>query len=157
MEIALRKAETTHLQPLAQKIRLMKIKGKALGENKIPAVDRIYFSVQPPWVNENADYKPSPLFTSRQWSVGRTIDLFSKKLKVVNKNNEMNEPKLRLFRMLDGKLLAKTTEVVMGTLMGAVVQDGDSLIMDYVKEENLNEETCIDAKILEKYKLAAVQ
>lgn len=157
MEQALRKATATQLQPLALKVRLMKIKNKALGDNKIPSDNRLYFSVLPPWIDENSDYKPVPLFTSNQWSVGRTIDLFSKKLKVVNKNNEVNEPKLRLFKMVDGLLLAKTTDVLMETLINSVIVNGDSLILNYVKPEELNDETCITGNMLEKYQLAAVQ
>lgn len=135
----------------------MKIKGKALGENKIPVVDRIYFALQPPLISENTDYKPLSVFTSKQWSVGRTIDLFSKKLKVINKNNEINEPKLRLFKLSDGKSIAKTTDVLMETLIDSVIINGDSLILNYVEEKNINtDELKIEDTKLEKYKLAAI-
>jgi hypothetical protein len=102
VEQALRKAAASQLQPLAQKVRLMKLKNKAIGEGKIPTEHRIYFGVSPPWIDEKTDYKPIALYTSKQWTVGRTIDLFAKKLHVVNKNNELNESKLRLFKLSDG-------------------------------------------------------
>lgn len=135
----------------------MKIKNKALGDNKIPTDNRLYFSVLPPWIDENTDYKAMPLFTSKQWSVGRTIDLFSKKLKVDNKNNEVNEPKLRLFKLSDGSLISKTTDILMESLIDSVLVNGDSLILNYVKANELSDETCIAGNILEKYQLAAVQ
>lgn len=157
VEQALRKAASTQLQPLALKVRLMKIKNKAFGDNKIPIDNRLYFSVLPPWIDENTHYKAVPLFTSKQWSVGRTIDLFSKKLKVDNKNNEVNEPKLRLFKLSDGSLISKTTDVLMESLIDSVIVNGDSLILNYVKVNELSDETCITGNILEKYQLAAVQ
>lgn len=158
VEKALRKAETTQLQPMAQKIRLMKIKGKALGDGKIPTDNRLYFYVHPPSTNEDADLKPSPLYTSKEWSVGRTIDLFSKKLKVANKNNEANEPKLRLFKLSDGTLISNTTDIIIGTLVDNSIINGDSLILTYVSEETLKSgnPVLIDDDLLEKYKSAAI-
>ncbi|XP_065199729.1 AN1-type zinc finger protein 1-like [Planococcus citri] len=157
VEKALRKAETTQLQPMAQKIRLMKIKGKALGDGKIPADNRIYFSVHPPATGENSDLKPAPLYTSKDWSVGRTIDLFSKKMKVPNKNNEPNEPKLRLFKLSDGALISSTTDIIMANLIDKSILNGDSLILNYVSEEVLKSGSSdIPDDLLQKYKSAAV-
>lgn len=157
VEKALRKAESTQLQPMAQKIRLMKIKGKALGDGKIPTDNRIYFSVHPPSINENPDLKPAPLYTSKEWSVGRTIDLFSKKMKVPNKNNEANEPKLRLFKLSDGSLISSTTDIIMANLIDKSILNGDSLVLNYVSDDILkNGNSDIPDELLQKYKSAAV-
>lgn len=158
VEKALRKAETTQLQPMAQKIRLMKIKGKAIGDGKIPTNNRLYFSVHPPSINESSDLKPVPLYTCKEWSVGRTIDLFSKKLKVSNKNNEANEPKLRLFKLSDGSLISNTTDIIIGNLIDSSILNGDSLILNYVDEQVLKSgnPVVIDENLLEKFKSAAI-
>jgi len=133
----------------------MKLKGTALGEGKIPATDRLYFAVHPP--RQSSDLKPSPLYTSKQWSVGRTIDLFAKKLKLDNRNNEKGAPKLRLFRLADGELIAKTTCVCIGTLMDAELNNGDTLVLDLVAEEELEGEPKLDEEVLEKYRQAVIR
>lgn len=133
----------------------MKLKNTALGEGKIPTTDRIYFAVHPP--QQSTDLKPSPLYTSKQWSVGRTIDLFSKKMKLENKNNEKEAPKLRLFKLSDGEMVAKTTCVCIGSLIDSVLVNGDSLVLDYVSEEELNGEPKLDDDILEKYRQAVIK
>lgn len=133
----------------------MKLKSTALGEGKIPSDDRLYFAVHPP--RQSVSLKPSPLYTSKQWSVGRTIDLFSKKMKVENKNNEKDAPKLRLFKLSDGKMVAETTCVCIGNLLDSVLVNGDTLILDYVNEEELNGEPQLDDELLEKYKQAVIR
>lgn len=128
-----------------------------MGESKIPTDDRVYFSVHVPIVN--GVVKPTPMYTSSKWSVGRSIDLFSKRLKVVNRNNESNESKLRLFKVSDGFPISKATDILMETLLAdSTIRNGDSLILHYVEEEDLKKEDVqIGSADLELYKSAALR
>ncbi|VVC27937.1 Zinc finger, AN1-type [Cinara cedri] len=133
IEATLRQAE---LQPqkkgMVQQIRLMKLKGKALGDNKIPMSDRIYFSIHPPFKN-NQIIPAVPLFTSKNWTIGRTIDLFASRLKIENSNNKLNSLKLHLFKLNDGKHISETMEHAFSDLISKeIINNGDSLILDYI-------------------------
>jgi len=116
---------------MAQQIRLMKLKGKALGDNKIPPNDRVYFSIHPP-MKDNCVIPAVPLFTSKTWTVGRTIDLFAVRLKIENRNDKSNTPKLRLFKLEDGNHLSNQMDSVIGRMVSdGLVFNGDSLILHY--------------------------
>lgn len=56
----------------ANKIRLMKMKGKSVGDNKIPVADRVFFTVHPPSGNSR------PLFVSKSWTVSNNLYMFLK-------------------------------------------------------------------------------
>lgn len=49
----------------------MKIKGKAVGDNKIPTTDRIFFTVHPPLSNPTQTSRP--LFVSKTWTVSIAV------------------------------------------------------------------------------------
>lgn len=139
---------------MAQQIRLMKLKGKALGDNKIPTNDRVYFSVHPPMKDSNI-IPAVPLFTSKTWTVGRTIDLFAVRLKIENRNDKSNTPKIRLFKFEDGNHLSNQMDSVIGRMVNdGLVFNGDSLILHYVDTTKIPVE--IDSNILEKYKLSNI-
>lgn len=117
---------------MAQQIRLMKLKGKALGDNKIPITDRVYFTIHPP-MKDNQVISAVPLFTSKTWTVGRTIDLFAVRLKIENRNDKSNTPKLRLFKLENGEHLSNQMDQVIGRMVtDGIVFSGDSLILNYV-------------------------
>lgn len=127
-------------QNFASKVRLMKLKSKALGDNKVPTNSRVYFAVHPPVLGNDCNYKPQPLFASTSWTVGKSIDVFSKRMRVENKNNEVNEPKLRLFKVSDGSIISLRTDIRMEELINSgVLLDGDSLILEYVDNKLLEE------------------
>ncbi|XP_050535419.1 AN1-type zinc finger protein 1-like isoform X2 [Daktulosphaira vitifoliae] len=137
IEASLKQAE---LQPekrkMAQQIRLMKLKSKALGDNKIPTNDRVYFSVHPPIKNDKS-ISAVPLFTSKNWTVGRTIDLFAVRLKIENRNDK------------------KTMDCVFGRMItDGLIFNGDSLILHYVDVSVSPVQ--LDSESLEKYKLSTV-
>lgn len=139
---------------MAQQIRLMKLKGKALGDNKIPTNDRVYFSVHPP-IKDNRAIPAVPLFTSKTWTVGRTIDLFAVRLKIENRNDKSNTPKLRLFKLDDGEHLSSQMDRVIGSMVtDGLFFSGDSLILHYV--DVTKDPVQIESDNLEKYKLSSV-
>lgn len=123
---------------MVNKIKLMKIKGKAFGDNKIPVVDRLFFSVHYP-LTDGICKECRPLFVSKTWSVGRVIDFFSKRMKIENNNNVQTAPKLRLFVKDSGCLITHNMDTVMETLIkDQVLLDGDSLVLEYVEPDIVN-------------------
>jgi len=139
---------------MAQQIRLMKLKGKALGDNKIPTDDRIYFSIHPPLKNNHA-IPAVPLFTSKTWTIGRTIDLFAVRLKIENRNDKSNSPKLRLFKLENGEHLSNKMDLVIGRMVtDGLIFNGDSLILHYTDATKNPVE--IEPENLVQYKLTSV-
>lgn len=132
----------------------MKLKGKALGDNKIPTSDRVYFSIYPP-MKENQIIPALPLFTSKNWTVGRTIDLFAVRLKIENRNDKVNTPKLRLFKLDDGQHLSNPMDYVIGRMINdGLICNGDALILHYVDDSKTPIQ--IEPECLEKYKLVSI-
>jgi len=139
---------------MAQQIRLMKLKGKALGDNKIPVNDRVYFSIHPP-MKDNCAIPAVPLFTSKTWTVGRTIDLFAVRLKIENRNDKSNTPKLRLFKLEDGEHLSNQMDSVIGRMVSdGIVLNGDSLILHYIDITKIPVE--IESESLAIYKASSI-
>jgi len=139
---------------MAQQIRLMKLKGKSLGDNKIPVIDRVYFSIHPP-IKDNKVTSAVPLFTSKTWTVGRTIDLFAVRLKIENRNDKSNSPKLRLFKLEDGEHLSTQMDRVIGRMVAdGLIFNGDSLILHYIDVTKNPVE--IEPDKLAEYKLSSV-
>ena len=116
-------------QATAMKIQLMKLKAKAIGMATIPAVKRIYFLIILP----KSLNKPSkPVFVSKNWSVGKVIDSASTICNVVNKNNEFNEPKLRLFKTNGHQISSDVSSIISDLIENNFIVDGETLILEYV-------------------------
>lgn len=110
---------------MANKVQLMKIKSKATGIKTIPVVDRIYFNV-------TYGVNTTPLFVSKQWSVGRVTDAIAQELKLQNNNNKGNEKKLRLFRNEDCQHLSNDMSVTLNRLLEEKsISDGENLLIQY--------------------------
>lgn len=87
---------------MACKIQLMRLKNKATGLKSVPSSDRIYFKIISPH-NKNE----SAVFVSKNWSVGKIIDVIADELKLINYNNKSGEKKLRLFKESDKTIVSK--------------------------------------------------
>lgn len=116
----------------ALKVQLMRLKGKAVGNKGIPTTDRAYFLVHLPLT---VSKKSKAVFVSRQWSVGRVIDSVADICDVINRNNESNAKKLRLFHHDSGTVVCTEMEKKLEQLMndGAIIE-GESLILEYTLE-----------------------
>ncbi|XP_066927714.1 AN1-type zinc finger protein 1-like [Clytia hemisphaerica] len=79
----------------SNKVLEMKLKMKAKGENSIPIPERIYFEVK--FNIESCKTKSLPLFFSKEYTIGRIIDLIAKYAKLLNQNHVSTAPKLRLY------------------------------------------------------------
>lgn len=118
-------------QEAAQKINLMRLKSKAQGPKNIPTDSRIYFSIAV--MKDGNDQTCRPIFTNKDWSVGRVIDSVSDLCNVMNKNNEANSKKLRLFKRTDGIQISTDMSVKMNDLLiENKIINGECLILEYV-------------------------
>lgn len=87
----------------SNKVLEMKLKMKGKGETSIPVDERIYFDVK---INvESCSTKSIPLFFSKEYSVGKMIDLIAKYMKLLNRNHVADAPKLRLY-LTEGNFFA---------------------------------------------------
>lgn len=117
----------------------MRIKNKATGLKTIPPSDRVYFNIQNKIKNQL-----TPVFVSKNWSLGRAIDAIAVELKLQNCNNKAQALKLRLFRKKDFHIVCENlSETLENLLKTDVIIDGDTLILEYVNNDcvilNLNE------------------
>lgn len=114
----------------ANKIRLMKMKGKAVGDNKIPVVDRVFFTVHPPSGNSR------PLFVSKSWTIGRSLDFFAKKLNTENNNAKPGCSKLKVF-CKDERFALDMNATMCSLIEKKVICDGEPLVIEYVTTETV--------------------
>lgn len=118
---------------MANKVRLMRVKGSASGPKKVPMNERCYFLVYPPLAVTNKFIKPSKaVYISSNWTVGKIIDSIADTLKIINNNNNPNECKLRLFHFVTGAVICND----MGTPVKQLFDDnelvdGQSVILEY--------------------------
>lgn len=116
---------------VANKVQLMRIKSKATGLKTIPITDRLYLNIEH---RGRGIVKVSPIFVSRNWSLGRSIDGIANELKIENNNNRNDKFKLRLFKKDDGKLLSRELSVTLEVLLKEnIICDGENLILEYVE------------------------
>ncbi|KAF6209907.1 hypothetical protein GE061_015661 [Apolygus lucorum] len=145
----LRKAKN---RALANKIKLMKMKGSAFGDNHIPTVDRIFLAIAPPLLGKEKS-SARCIFFSKDWSLGKVLDSAAKRLKVDNKNDRPDEPQLTFFT-LDGRLVSPVMDPTLSSLIASGhLVDGDSIILEYISPHKNEDEsdTYLDPQSLSKY------
>ncbi|CAG5134576.1 unnamed protein product [Candidula unifasciata] len=79
---------------MAAKVALMKLKGKAVGDQGIPQDERVYFNVVLPLESKKSSL---PLFFSKVWTIGKIVDVIAERASLPNSNNTGAVQKLRLF------------------------------------------------------------
>ncbi|XP_011304689.1 AN1-type zinc finger protein 1-like [Fopius arisanus] len=122
---------------MANKVQLMRLKGRAVGAQGIPTVDRRYFLVYFPVAI--CKKEPAPVFTSVRWTIGKIIDSIAEILKIPNSNNLANTAKLRIFNHSTGEVLAEKMDLGLSDLFdNARLINGQSLIFEYSNENKVN-------------------
>ena len=113
---------------MAAKVALMKIKQKAVGDKGLPDSERVYMNIIVP-----AKYKSliKPVFVSKQWSVGKSIDDIASRLKLENRNNDTTAEKLKLLdpETKDAFLFER---VVSELLSEESLFNGGTLLLEYM-------------------------
>ena len=117
---------------MAAKVALMKIKQKAVGDKGLPDSERVYMNIIVP-----AKYKSliKPVFVSKQWSVGKSIDDIASRLKLENRNNDTTAEKLKLLdpETKDAFLFER---VVSELLSEESLFNGGTLLLEYMAPLN---------------------
>lgn len=127
---SLRKARNS---TVANKVQLMRLKGRAVGSSGIPTEERRYFLVYPPITSSSkTSGSPKATYTCVRWSIGRTIDAFADTLSVANTNNTSKSQKLRLFHQNTGSILSERMDILISDLLNSSdLTEGESLILEY--------------------------
>lgn len=101
------------------------LKKKAKGDEKIPIDKRLYVHVEAEKSTTIAKVPSGDFFYSKEWSVGRVLDLAAKSLQIENVNNRGGgeEDKLRVFFVEGGRLLEFSEK------LGASVQSGNTIVL----------------------------
>merc|ERR1711879_68213 len=85
------------------KVKLMRMRQRAIGNDKIPPEKRYYLEVVFPI---DSRVEPKMMFFDRTWSVGKVLDMVASAGSVENFNNRPNGPyKLYLFSLKTGAIL----------------------------------------------------
>lgn len=114
---------------MANKVQLMRLKGKAIGVKAIPTTDRIYFLIF------NAKYCPDgqAVFISQAWTVGKCIDAIADLCKIPNNNHKVSAQKLRLFKQENDELVGTDTSTKISDLLSnSFIVNGESLTIKYI-------------------------
>lgn len=148
--------KTAKNRALANKIKLMKIKSTAVGDNHVPTMDRVYFSVAPP-ILTNTISQHRNFFVSKHWTLGKSIEMFAKKFRVRDGYDNLEEPKLRIFDLEGMPVPGLTGDTISELIQIGVIMDGDSLILEYVpaiEKDNDLYDRLTDKTLLDRYKFA---
>uniref|UniRef100_A0A915IK03 ZFAND1-like ubiquitin-like domain-containing protein n=1 Tax=Romanomermis culicivorax TaxID=13658 RepID=A0A915IK03_ROMCU len=82
---------------ITSKVALMKLKQTALGDKNFPEEERLYFYVDLP---KNAKFSVLAVCFSKEWSIGKCIDVIVK-LGEIPLENPQNNQKLKLFAKIE--------------------------------------------------------
>lgn len=101
------------------------LKKTAKGDDKVPLEKRVYVRVEASADTITAKVPSGAFFYSKEWSVGRVLDMAAKSLQVENVNNRGGgeEAKLRVFHVEGGRLLEFSEK------FGVAVQTGNTIVL----------------------------
>lgn len=101
------------------------LKKSAKGDDKIAPDKRVYLYVEASADTVSSKLPKGAFFYSKEFSVGRVLDLAAKSLSVANVNNrtESEEERLRVFHVEGGRLLQ------FGEKLGSCVQTGNTIVL----------------------------
>uniref|UniRef100_A0A6V7IIZ4 AN1-type domain-containing protein n=1 Tax=Bracon brevicornis TaxID=1563983 RepID=A0A6V7IIZ4_9HYME len=126
----LKKSKKTQM---ANKVQLMRLKGRATGSKAIPTDERRYFLVHPPL---NHPKTAMPFFVSSRWTVGKVMDVICDSMNIGAKHN--NE-ELRVFHQTSGKLVICKMDTPIADLFDSgELTDGQSLIFEYSNQSHVD-------------------
>ncbi|KAF2151877.1 hypothetical protein K461DRAFT_279390 [Myriangium duriaei CBS 260.36] len=101
------------------------LKRTAKGDDKVPPEKRVYVHVEAEKQTLSAKIQNGKFFYSKEWSVGRVLDMAAKSLQVQNTNNRGGgeEEKLRVFHVEGGRILEFSEK------LGTSVQTGNTIVL----------------------------
>ncbi|KAF3922922.1 hypothetical protein ABW20_dc0100884 [Dactylellina cionopaga] len=109
----------------ARLTEMNKLRKEAKGDEKVPQDKRIYLYTQAEGKSTSAKIPEGTFFYSKEWSVGRVMDITAKHLQIPNLNNQSadDEKKLRVFHVESGRLLS------FGEKIGEACVDGNTIVL----------------------------
>ncbi|CAL8122706.1 unnamed protein product [Orchesella dallaii] len=117
---------------MAAKLQLMRLKGRAKGDNAVPQAERVFFSIACPHPQQNP--KPLDVWMSKVWSLGKAVDFMARQARVKNRNNQADAPKLHFFK--EEVCLSETFDKTINDLLNeGAIFDGDSLEFKLVEKQ----------------------
>ncbi|ELR17077.1 ZFAND1 protein [Acanthamoeba castellanii str. Neff] len=110
------------------KVKLMRMRQRAIGNDKIPPEKRYYLEVVFPI---DSRVEPKMMFFDRTWSVGKVLDMVASAGSVENFNNRPNGPyKLYLFSLKTGAILNFSSALC--DIETNVLDTGDCILLEMV-------------------------
>lgn len=106
-------------------VTLNTLKRTAKGDEKTPAEKRIYLHVEAEANTTTSKLLKGEFYYSKEWSVGRVLDVAAKGLQVQNVNNRGGGEgeRLRVFHVEGGRILG------FGEKIGESVQNGNTVVL----------------------------
>ena len=106
-------------------VTLNTLKRTAKGDEKTPAEKRIYLHVEAEANTTTSKLLNGEFYYSKEWSVGRVLDVAAKGLQVQNVNNRGGGEgeRLRVFHVEGGRILG------FGEKIGESVQNGNTVVL----------------------------
>lgn len=112
----------------AMKVKLMKMKLKAVGPPGIPDSEKLFFTVNLP--KRHTKKAEIVVYLNKVWSVGKAIDWLTSMEQITNKNNIPSAEQIRLFWQSDVLPLSTTLEELLVTRRGLV--SGETLQLEFI-------------------------
>ncbi|KAK9767977.1 hypothetical protein K7432_001747 [Basidiobolus ranarum] len=121
-------------------VELMRMKGKAKGDNEVPQALRFYLKCFLPIESKTP---PVVMFFDKNWSLGKVLDKVTSAAKVTNMNNRVQDPaqKLHIFLQRTGEKLPITESLL--SLEGQVF-NGDTLVIEKTAESSIDPDSYLD-------------
>ncbi|XP_076247543.1 AN1-type zinc finger protein 1-like [Calliopsis andreniformis] len=125
---------------MANKVRLMRIKGSAVGPKTVPMNERCYFLVYASIKACNKNVGPSKgIYVNMNWIVEKAINSMAEMLKIPNSSDIENAAKLHLFHHSTGTLISNAMDIPLTKLFeNSELVDGQSVILEYSNDTSVN-------------------
>ena len=116
---------------MANKLALMKLKGRAKGDSSVIQVERVFFTVECP--NKQQNPQPLDVYMGKTWTLGKAIDFMARQARIKNRNNQADAPKLHLYKG-EACLSMRFDKTLNELLKEEIIVDGDALSLLYLQE-----------------------
>jgi len=106
-------------------VAVLKMKKDAKGDERIPIEKRVYLFVEAEARTTTSKLPRGTFWYSKDWSVGRVLDVAAKGLQVSNLNNQgdSEEKRLRVFHIEGGRVLSFSEKI------GDVAVNGNTIVL----------------------------
>lgn len=111
----------------ARTVQLMRLKQRAVGAGAVPLGDRRYLLLLAP----GGRGAPRPVFVSRRWTLGRTVDALADLCGAVNDNDKSGARRLLLYRYADGGRVGDAMDTAIEALPEGQLDNAETVVLEY--------------------------